>query len=454
MTLISQSAGYLNFYNTVALLTKEYAPADYVGFYANTTDIGPVTSNGTQWAVIGGGSGAVSVLSFGADPTGVADSTTAFTLAATAGISSGNNVAVPGGTYKLVSAVTGPFMQTGVVVVTGAGKIVSNGIRDFGIGPATAVAGSIMKIDNLFEQSSFPLANEGAIWPSSAYTFAGFSKEFTATTVSGQGNSGPLTTLFAFGSNNGASAQVVGIVSDVVCRQANGTVFGANFIARNDLVNNVKLVGLEIDIEPAVGTTVNSASCGIIMNIFSIAAADPTPVMQVGGVGGGVWGNGFLTSHIAGVHYAVQSGDPTTSNSFINTVNAQPFVNGAVVLGKAAGQAINFGGGAFGTSPYLYSDVSNNLITNMGSGGIVVLQKPGGTQAFTFDQFGTMNMPNNGVIKINTVQVLAQQIVGYGTPTGGSRISSFPGATATLLQTSQMLAQLMLDLKTHGMIGT
>lgn len=320
-------------------------------------------------------------------------------------------------------------------------------------GPSVAIPGSIMKIDNLFEQSSFPLANEGAIWPSSAYTFVGYSKEFTAATVTGQGNSGPLTTLFVFGSNNGASAQVVGVVSDVVCRQANGTVFGANFIARNDLVNNVKLVGLEIDIEPAVGTTLNSASCGIIMNIFSIAAADPTPVMQVGGVGGGVWGNGFLTSRIAGVHYAVQAGDPTTSNSFINTVNAQPFVNGAIVLGKTAGQAINFGGLAFGSSPYLYSDTGGNLLTNMGTGGFIIFQAPGGAQRFTFDQFGTMNMPNNGVIKINTVQVLQQQVPGYGTPTGGSRISSFPGATATLLQTSQMLAQLMLDLKLHGMIG-
>src|SRR5882757_6458372 len=105
MTIISQSAGYLNFYNTVALLAKEYAPADYVGFYANTTDIGPVTSNGSQWAVIGGGAGAVSVLSFGADPTGVADSTAAINLAiASVAASGGGTIYYPPGRYLVGSA--------------------------------------------------------------------------------------------------------------------------------------------------------------------------------------------------------------------------------------------------------------------------------------------------------------------------------------------------------------
>lgn len=321
-------------------------------------------------------------------------------------------------------------------------------------GNQNPVAGSLMQIDNILEVSTFPLANEGAIWPSTAYSFAAFSKEFTAGTVPGQGNSGPLTALFAFANNNGATAQVVGIVSDAVARQANGTVFAANFIARNAIVNNAKLVGLEIDIEPAVGTTVNSASCGIIMNIFSIAASDPTPVMQVGGVGGGIWGNGFLTSRIAGVHYAVQSGDPITSKSFISTVNAQPFVNGAIVLGQAAGQAVNFGGLAFGLSPYVYGDAGGNLLTNMGAGGFVIFQEPGGAQRFTFDKFGTINMPNNGVIKINTVQVLAQQITGYGTPTGGSHQPSFAAGSITLPNLAAAVAQLILDCKSHGFLGT
>ena len=46
-----------------------------------------------------------------------------------------------------------------------------------------------------------------------------------------------------------------------------------------------------------------------------------------------------------------------------------------------------------------------------------------------------------------------QQITGYGTPTGNVKTSNFPGATATLLQTSQQLAQLIIDLQTLGLLG-
>lgn len=60
----------------------------------------------------------------------------------------------------------------------------------------------------------------------------------------------------------------------------------------------------------------------------------------------------------------------------------------------------------------------------------------------------------SGGLQVLTNQVVGAQIAGYGTPTGASRISSFPGATATLLQTSQMLAALMADLKVHGLIAS
>lgn len=45
------------------------------------------------------------------------------------------------------------------------------------------------------------------------------------------------------------------------------------------------------------------------------------------------------------------------------------------------------------------------------------------------------------------------QKTGYGTPTGNVQLASFPGATATLAQTSAELAQLLTDLKAAGIIG-
>lgn len=50
--------------------------------------------------------------------------------------------------------------------------------------------------------------------------------------------------------------------------------------------------------------------------------------------------------------------------------------------------------------------------------------------------------------------VLGPRIGGYGTPTGSVKVASFPGATASLLQCSQMIAQIVTDLKTHGLLGS
>jgi hypothetical protein len=56
-------------------------------------------------------------------------------------------------------------------------------------------------------------------------------------------------------------------------------------------------------------------------------------------------------------------------------------------------------------------------------------------------------------ISVGNNKVLGGQITGWGTPTGGARTASFNGTSATLPQTSAVLAQLILDLKTHGMLG-
>jgi hypothetical protein len=56
-------------------------------------------------------------------------------------------------------------------------------------------------------------------------------------------------------------------------------------------------------------------------------------------------------------------------------------------------------------------------------------------------------------VSVNATQVAGPRITGWGTPTGPSRISNFPGASATLVQCSNAIAQIIADLKTHGMLG-
>jgi hypothetical protein len=70
----------------------------------------------------------ISVLDFGADPTGATDSTAAFTAAVTAAIAGGLQVIVPGGTYRLATSVTGPFIAYGNVTITGSGGYITTSV--------------------------------------------------------------------------------------------------------------------------------------------------------------------------------------------------------------------------------------------------------------------------------------------------------------------------------------
>jgi polygalacturonase len=63
----------------------------------------------------------VSVLDFGADPTGTNDSTSAFNNSITAALP--KSVFVPAATYKLTGTITGKFYSFGIVTVTGGATI-------------------------------------------------------------------------------------------------------------------------------------------------------------------------------------------------------------------------------------------------------------------------------------------------------------------------------------------
>jgi parallel beta-helix repeat protein len=100
------------------------------------------------------------------------------------------------------------------------------------------------------------------------------------------------------------------------------------------------------------------------------------------------------------------------------------------------------------------SNPSPHAIRPDTSSTVLEIQPSGGKRLHLDGSVGVMNLIDGGAFQISGKQVVGPQIAGYGTPTGGSRIANFPGATATLVQTSEMLAQLLIDLKTHGLIGT
>src|ERR1700736_731477 len=102
---------------------------------------------------------------------------------------------------------------------------------------------------------------------------------------------------------------VVAMLGDALAKQNNGTVFGGNLIARNSAATtNTKLVGLELDIEPATGTTVATGSGGLFINAFNVSM--PAPAILVGTLGGGSFNNGVIVNGISstGSAFGVQSG--------------------------------------------------------------------------------------------------------------------------------------------------
>ena len=269
--------------------------------------------------------------------------------------------------------------------------VAGSGGGSLSLGNQSYAGGRTMKIDNLWSDDGINPAHEGAIWPTATYAANAITRTFTGSTVSGQGTAlivnGPLTPLFVTAFNNGASAQVTGIVQDCDAMVAGGSCFGGNDIARTNSAISASLRGREIDLEFSTGSRDGGDSFGLGINGFNIA--NSAPALVIGVVGGGTWANGIVGSGVRGSYFSVNSSNTTTAASFINTTSGT-FSNAPIVLGKGAGQSINFGGGSFGTDTYIYGDAAHTLNINMGAGGFVAFRNPGGTVVATLDQHGTL----------------------------------------------------------------
>lgn len=184
------------------------------------------------------------------------------------------------------------------------------------IGPTleTAItAGSVAGLHGWFNIGAATPQNEGGIWAGA--TRLGFVFTRKDTTGGGVAPTAPLT---AHLDQQNAGSDGVALLTIGVAGVNNSAVWGANTIARSEVVTNAKLVGLEVDVEPAAGSTVDPASGGIFLNCFSIDGCGPA--MLIGGLSGGKWTNGIIIDQISatGTGFAVQSGAPTMASA-INT---------------------------------------------------------------------------------------------------------------------------------------
>lgn len=107
----------------------------------------------------------------------------------------------------------------------------------------------------------------------------------------------------------------------------------------------------------------------------------------------------------------------------------------------------------------LYDGLGGKKSLNVTANNLAVVNAAGNAQILNLTDLGVLsaissvNVASGGNYAINGVQVVGPKIAGYGTPTGNSKLANFPGASATLAQTSAQVAQIVVDLKTHGLLG-
>ena len=188
-----------------------------------------------------------------------------------------------------------------------------------------------------------------------------------------------------------------------------------------------------------------AGSGGLFFNIFSIAST--APVCLVGGVGGGTWGNGFVTSHITGAHFSVLVSDPTTAVSFIDTRNGT-FSQAAIQLGNSATQGISFGAGLFDDVPFIYSETFGDLVLKSGTSNNVPIKSGAGVTKIVLSAGSTPSLSMNGS------QIITIRNTGFSAMTGSiDKSTVFNTSTVTTSQLAERVAALQSALTGHGLIG-
>ena len=96
-----------------------------------------------------------------------------------------------------------------------------------------------------------------------------------------------------------------------------------------------------------------------------------------------------------------------------------------------------------------YAATNDNFYVSNELAGQLILRTSGASR-LTIAATGAVTVAGN--LSCNNVTPPAQ-ITGWGSPTGATLVTNFPGATATLLQCSNVIARLIFDLKAFGLYG-
>lgn len=139
-------------------------------------------------------------------------------------------------------------------------------------------------------------------------------------------------------------------------------------------------------------------------------------------------------SNVAALQVTVNTDDPSLTPGWLTGVNTSKRSRGPFVFYNDASTGGNY-------------DAIHAIVQT--SGGGISLFNSAGTEVGALNYNGT-----NSELVIAGTRVVGPQIVGYGTPTGGSKQVSFAAGSITLPNLAAAVAQLIIDLKAHGLLGT
>jgi hypothetical protein len=132
----------------------------------------------------------------------------------------------------------------------------------------------------------------------------------------------------------------------------------------------------------------------------------------------------------------------------IGAHDANVTLNGLWVsrISEATSQGLNIPGQLSGQSFLL----TGSMVLNIGSGLGAVAAVTG--NCVLIGNSANWTFGGNGVDGTSWACNVAPYASGFGTPTGNTITTNFPGATATLLQTSGAVAEILLALKARGIL--
>lgn len=375
----------------------------------------------------------VNVLTYGADPTGVRDSTANFSAAA-AVVGANGNVYVPAGTY-LLSGNPSPsvtWLIDSGASFTGAGSLcvpanAPNGGRTFkyGNGGVHAHGTKLGAQSAWLEALRTPTESISDLIVLSSIGQIGIIGG-SQTTDSQQVGSQGCIGLVGYSNNNNTGAIQTSYAGYLESRRQ----VGAGITQ-----------GLEIDI-------VNLGDTGFVYpgNMYPGNNMSNALWLASGGGVAGAQGASLALGIVA-------NGNNFDKGIAIQTGAVQVYSGEAVAIALGYQNGIVWYDSGTNKVARIRSDATAASIGIVFSNDAMNLQTMTGTTMFTFQDTGVLNINTlTGGYWFYGVQVVGARIGGWGTSSGGAR-GPITGA-ATLPQVAAALSQLLTDLATHGLIGT